>query len=192
MAGAPFPPIETPRLRLRAFTRGDVEAVYSYRRRDDVAQYLLDDALTHAMCADLVQLRVNQTSLQETGDRLVLAIERKSDGAMLGEVLLILRDVVSGQAEVGYVIHPDYQGLGYATEAARALMDWGFDTIGLHRIYARCHPDNVASWTVMERLGMRREAHFREHIRVKGRWDEELVYAVLRREWKHVPQGQAR
>jgi RimJ/RimL family protein N-acetyltransferase len=59
-----------------------------------------------------------------------------------------------------------------------------FDSAGVHRVYARCHALNDSSWRVMERLGMRREAHFREHVLVKGQWDEELVYALLEDEWR--------
>jgi RimJ/RimL family protein N-acetyltransferase len=103
---------------------------------------------------------------------------------VIGEVSLIWRSVTDGQGEVGYIFHPDAQHHGYATEAARALLHFGFGQVGLHRIYARCDARNEPSWRLMERLGMRREAHFRQHIRVKGRWDEELIYAVLASEWQ--------
>ncbi len=68
-------------------------------------------------------------------------------------------------------------------EAATALLGFGFRDVGLHRIYARCDARNVASARVMARLGMREEAHFREHMHVKGRWDEELICAILDRDW---------
>jgi RimJ/RimL family protein N-acetyltransferase len=59
----------------------------------------------------------------------------------------------------------------------------------MHRIYARCHARNMASWKVMERLAMRREAHFREHVLVKGAWDEEFIYAILEDEWRSGRDG---
>ena len=96
---------------------------------------------------------------------------------------LIWRSVADQQAEVGYIIHPEAQGQGVATEAARALLAFGFEDVGLHRIYARCDARNAASARVMQRLGMREEAHLREHAHFKGRWDEELIYAILDREW---------
>ena len=102
---------------------------------------------------------------------------------MIGEVSLILRHEVARQGEVGYIFHPDAHGQGYASEAARALLAFGFEVMGLHRIYARCDARNAASERVMQRLGMRKEAHFREHMQVKGSWDEELIYALLEGEY---------
>lgn len=177
-------PIETERLLLRPLTRGDVDAVHAYRSREDVTRFMFDFPMTREACAEAVQARVGMTSWAEEGDKLFLAVERRSDGAMMGEVVLILRSVPSQQAEVGYTFHPDFFGQGYATEASRKLVALAFEVAGVHRVYARCHPENEASWRVMERLGMRREAHFRGHNFVKGEWDEELVYAILEDEWR--------
>lgn len=183
MAYAPHYPIETDRLSLRPFTRGDVDAVFAYRQRDDVARYLFDEPMSRESCAEAVQARTTQTEFEEEGDKIFLAVERKEDLAMIGEVSLILRNEVARQAEIGYIFNPAFHGHGYATEAARALLQMGFAGAGLHRIYARCDARNEASWHLMERLGMRREAHFREHVLVKGVWDEELIYAMLEDEW---------
>ncbi len=180
---APDYPVETARLLLRPFRRGDVDAVYSYRSRPDVAQYLFDDGMTHEQCAEAVRARIGQVAFSEEGDKILLAVERKDDGRLVGEVSLIWRSVANRQAEVGYILHPDAHGQGLATEAARALLAFGFEVAGLHRVYARCDARNRASAGVMARLGMRQEAHFREHVQVKGRWDEEIVCAILESEW---------
>lgn len=177
-------PIETARLRLRPFTRGDVDAVFAYRQREDVARYLFDEPMTRESCAEAVQARVGQIGFEKEGDKIFLAVERLDDLAMIGEVSLILRSMEARQAEIGYIFNPDFHGRGYATEASRALLGLGFGQAGMHRIYARCDARNQASAKVMERLGMRREAHFREHLLVKGAWDEELVYALLENEWR--------
>jgi RimJ/RimL family protein N-acetyltransferase len=190
MAFAPDYPIETERLTLRPFTRGDVDAVFSYRGREDVCRFLFDEPMSRQSCAEAIQLRIGQLAFEEDGDRIVLAVERKSDGVLIGEVSLILRSSDSRQAEIGYIFHPDSHRQGYATEAARALMEVGFKGADLHRIYARCDARNTASARVMERLGMRREAHFRGHVLIKGRWDEEFIYALLEDEWR--AQGNAR
>lgn len=184
MGFCPELPIATPRLRLRAFTRGDVDAIFDYRSREDVALYLFDPPLSREQCALAIQQRVTQTRFDAEGDKIILAVERAEDGALVGELSLIWRSVEARQGEVGWIFHPAYQGHGYATEAARALVDMGFAGANLHRIFARCDVRNIASWRLMERLGMRREAHFREHGLFKGGWDEEFVYAVLRREWR--------
>lgn len=183
MVFVPNYPIETERLQLRPFTRGDVDAVYSYRSREDVCRFLFDEPMSRQTCAETIQARISQLGLEEEGDRIVLAVERKADGELIGEVSLIWRSVESRQAEIGYIFNPVAQGQGFASEAARALMDVGFAGAGMHRIYARCDARNAASARVMERLGMRREAHFRDHVLVKGKWDEEYIYAVIESEW---------
>ena len=86
--------------------------------------------------------------------------------------------------EIGWVFHPAYQGRGYATEAAQALLRYGFETLRFHRIVATCQPENPASFRVMEKLGMRREGHFRECILCPdGTWWDEYFYALLADEW---------
>ena len=180
---APDYPIITPRLRLRPFNRGDVDAVYSYRSREDVAHFLFDQPMNHAECAEAIRARASQIAFTAQGDKILLAVERIADDRLIGEVSLIWRSIADQQAEIGYILHPDVHGQGYATEAARALLAFGFEDIGLHRVYARCDAGNLASARVMVRLGMREEAHFREHARFKRRWDEELIYAILQHEW---------
>lgn len=184
MVYAPQFPIETQRLRLRPFTRGDVDAVFAYRQREDVAQFLFDGPMSHESVTEVVQMRVGQHEFAAEGDKIFLAAELKAPQRVIGEVSLILRDAPSRQAEIGYIFHPEVHGQGYATEAGRVLLQMGFEGAGMHRIYARCDARNDASRKVMERLGMRREAHFREHAFVKGAWDEEFVYALLEAEWR--------
>ncbi|MDR3471777.1 MAG: GNAT family protein [Devosia sp.] len=183
MRPSPELPIETERLILRPFSRGDVDAVYAYRQRQDVARFLFDNPMSRETCAEAVQERIRQVSLAEEDDRITLAVERREGGDLIGEITIIWRSVTDRQGEVGYILNPDFHGQGYATEAVRALVDLGFRDLDLHRIYARCNPANVASYKLMERLGMRREAHFREHRLVKGSWEDEYVYAILAAAW---------
>ena len=180
---APDYPIVTERLLLRPFSRRDVDAVYSYRSRADVSEYLFDPPMTYQECAEAVRARAGQIAFTGEGDKIVLAAERRDDVRLIGEVSLIWRSVPDLQGEVGYIFHPDAHGQGYASEAAGALLAFGFEVMGLHRIYARCDARNTASERVMQRLGMHKDAHFREHMQVKGRWDEELIYAVLEGEY---------
>jgi RimJ/RimL family protein N-acetyltransferase len=180
----PTLPIDALRLRLRPFTRGDVEAVYAYRSRENVTRYLYDDPMSREAVAEAIQARVGRDCFADEGDKIFLAVERMDDGAMMGETSLILRSAQSRQVEIGYIFHPDFHGRGYATEAARVLLDMAFAGAGAHRVFARCHAQNLASRRVMERIGMQVEAHFREHQFVKGRWDEELVCAILEDDWR--------
>lgn len=183
MTFQPDYPLTTERLRLRPFTRGDVDAVFAYRSREDVAQYLFDAPLSREECALAIQQRTLQLALDQDDDRIILAVETREDNVLVGEVSLILRSLEARQGELGWVFHPDHQGRGYATEASAHLLELAFGGADLHRVYARCDARNDGSWRLMERLGMRREAHFREHGLFKGGWDEEFYYAILRREW---------
>src|SRR5215217_825665 len=86
--------------------------------------------------------------------------------------------------EIGWVFDRANHGHGYATEAATALLQYGFEALRLHRIIATCQPENVASYRVMEKLGMRREAHFRRCIRrPNNAWWDEYFYTLLEEEW---------
>ena len=186
----PHFPIATERLRLRPFTRGDVDAVFAYRRREDVARFLFDVPLSRDECAQAIQQRIGQVALEAEGDKIVLGVELAQTGTLIGEVSLIWRSVEARQGEVGWIFDPAYQGQGYATEAANALLDLGFGPGDMHRIAARCDVRNDASWRLMVRLGMRREAHFRQHAIFKSEWDEEYIYAILWQEWQALRQLQ--
>ncbi len=176
-------PLLTQRLRLRPFTRGDVDAVFAYRSREDVARYLFDAPLSREECALAIQQRAVQLALDDEGDRIILGVELLDSCELVGEVSLIWRSAEARQGEVGWIFHPRFQGQGLASEAVARLFDLAFRTGDFHRIYARCDAANARSWRLMERLGMRREAHFREHGVFKGRWDEEFFYAILGRDW---------
>jgi [ribosomal protein S5]-alanine N-acetyltransferase len=88
------------------------------------------------------------------------------------------------QANIGYEIAPGYWGEGYASEAARVVVAFGFGELRLHRIWARCVAENVASYRVLEKTGMRREGRLREEEWMKGRWWDTLVYGILDHEWR--------
>ena len=112
-----------------------------------------------------------------------LAIERKKDCKAIGLLSLIRRDYKQGQ--IGWALGIRYRNSGYATEAAKALVEYGFGTLGLHRIYADTTGENAASWRVMERIGMIREACLREAEFRNGRWLDKLTYAIIQPEWRN-------
>ena len=87
-------------------------------------------------------------------------------------------------ARLWYVLHPSHRGLGLAHEAARTLLDFGFGTLGLHRVSAEVDPRNAPSIRVVERLGMRKEAHHLETWWLQGEWVDTVVFAILAREWQ--------
>jgi len=118
-----------------------------------------------------------------------LMVELKDESKVVGCVGTGVTNREQGQASIGWMLSCRYQGQGLATEAAQALLDLGFGSMGLHRIFARTGRANTRSWHLMERLGMRREAHFRQSHRVRGEWDDEFVYAILAEEWAQIRTG---
>jgi RimJ/RimL family protein N-acetyltransferase len=182
----PTYPIETKRLLLRPFEPGDAGAMYAYMSRDDVCRYLLHPPLTAGEVGE--RIGADRSELTEPGQSLLLAVVERDSGTLVGDVVLFWRSREHRAGEVGYVFNPDHGGRGYATEAGAAMLRLGFDELGLHRIEGRIDARNTASAKVLERLGMRREAHFVQNEFVKGEWADEVVYAVLAGEWRDPTQ----
>jgi len=113
------------------------------------------------------------------GDTLHLAEVRPDGGVPIGEVNLCWRSQVHRRGEIGFVLHPDHQGQGYATEAVHPLLRLGLEDLGLHRIAGRADERNSTSAAVLDRLEMRQEAHLRQNETVAGEWCDEGVYAML-------------
>ncbi|MFJ5589553.1 GNAT family N-acetyltransferase [Streptomyces noursei] len=177
-------PLRTERLDLRPVRHDDFDAIYAYQRRPEVCRYLYwgphDEAGSRASVAG----KVTRTTLRESGDFLQLAVVHHESGVLVGDVTFVYTHREHRQASIGYVFNPDHAGHGYATEASRALLALGFEELGLHRIQAELDGRNTASARLLERLGMRREAHLRENEFLDGEWADEVVYAMLAREWR--------
>ena len=175
--------LETARLRLRPFTTGDVDAVHAYHGLAEVARYQHWEPRSRDEVTEEVAKWAEGGWDRSAPEAIVIAVTLKDTGTLIGDMVLLFRDTAARQGEIGFTFNPVHGGKGYATEAARAVFRMGFGHFGLHRIFGRCDARNERSWLLMQRLGMRREAHFREHAIFKGEWDEELHYAVLAREW---------
>lgn len=176
-------PIRTERLLLRPYGRQDLEYLADVASRPEVVRYLYEEVRDRQEVSAELELRSRLRSIQKEGDRLLLVVQRREDRRVVGDVNLHFVSDRHRQGEVGWVFHPDHQGQGYATEAASEMLRLGFEGLDLHRIFARCDARNTGSVGVMERLGMRREAHFVENEFFKGEWADELVYAMLSSEW---------
>lgn len=181
-------PIVTDRLRLRPYHEGDLEALHGIQSLPEVVRYLYWGVRTPEQVREALALRLRQAGIAAEGDKLILAVERLDTGALIGDVNLVWVSREHRQGETGFVLHPAHHGRGFAREAAEVMLRLGFDDLGLHRIIGRCDGRNAASMRVMEKLGMRREAHFRQNEIVKGEWTDEVVYAMLSAEWRN-PAG---
>ena len=182
-------PLRTARLLLRPFTIDDLDALFDLQSRPEVTRYLLFDARDRGQVRTALEERIEAGRPGHHGGRLLLALAvvLPQTGAMIGDVVLFLESREHRQGEIGYIFHPEHGGRGYATEAARAMLRLGFEAYGLHRIIGRIDARNEPSAGVLERLGMRREAHYRQNELVKGEWTDEVVYAMLEDEWRSGP-----
>lgn len=176
----------TARLDLRPHTLENYDALHDLHSRDDVTRYLPWSA-RDADASRAALRRHLDPRLDRDDDAITLAAHDRESGRLVGELTLFLRSTEHRGGEVGYVIHPDFQGRGLATEGAAAMLQIGFEVMRMHRVVARIDSRNHASAAVLERLGMRREAVLVENEWFKGEWGTEVDYAILEREWAGRP-----
>lgn len=179
----PCSPIETKRLLLRPFENSDLDQVMDYYTLPAVQRYLDAKGRDRSECMAAIETMSKHRRFNRPGDVVSLAITRRGDGSLVGQISLQWTDATAGQAEIRFVINPDFRGQGFCTEAIQAVLDVAFDETGFHRVFVRCGAKNRGSAQMLKSLGMRLEAHYREHALFQGEWDEELHFAILDREW---------
>jgi RimJ/RimL family protein N-acetyltransferase len=177
-----FQPLCTERLILRRFGESDVEPFMAYRFDPEVARFQTWDACTRQQALGFIR---EQQSVQPgiPGIWFQYAIALKNSGALIGDCGLFTHHDDRQQADIGYTLAREFQGQGYATEAVSRILDFAFGELTMHRIVAMVDCENRASVALLERLGMRREAHFIQNFWFKGRWGDEYWYAMLGDEW---------
>jgi RimJ/RimL family protein N-acetyltransferase len=176
--------LKTDRLILRPFERSDLDEVLAYYSLPEVQRYLDWKARDKSEAKAAFEAMRKQKRLTRPGEILTLAIVRKTDGAVMGHVSLRWTDATAGQGEIRFAIAPVFRRHGYCREAVRAVMDLAFGKYRLHRVFAVTAGNNEGSARLLKSLGMRLEAHYREHALFQGEWDEELHFAILSREWQ--------
>jgi len=186
---SPSWPIRTERLVLRPFTTDDLESLHAIHSDEGVARWLYNDPRSRGETRELLGHKVGGASVRAEGEWLSAAAVLGETGELVADIALLWASEAHRQGELGFVVHPAHQGRGYATEASRPLLAFAFETLGLHRVVGRLEPRNAGSARVLEKLGMRREAHLVENEWVKGEWQSELVYAILAREWRDGSAG---
>lgn len=178
-------PLRTERLTLRRATVDDLAQIWRYWQHEEVTRWVTSAPPSLEAYRDRVL----------DHDILPIIVVAELDGRVVADMILRVEDAwaqaevrsqaAGVQAEVGYVLDPALAGRGYATEAVTALVDACFDQLGLRRVFAHCFADNEPSWRLMERIGMRREAHtVKESLHRSGAWLDGLSYAVLAEEWR--------
>lgn len=171
--------IDTARLFIRPFEAQDGNALYEYLSKPDIYQFEPGEPVTLKEAKELALERSQGTDFY--------AVILKDKSKLVGH--LYFSQILPNRIftwELGYIFNPLYHLQGYATEAAIALVQYGFDNLSVHRVVAYCNPENIASVRVLEKIGMRREGHFRKnmffHESASGTplWNDTFVYAILR------------
>src|SRR3974390_2016501 len=190
----PSYPVSTARLRLRPLVPADVDSLVAYRSRPEVCRYVPFEPMDRDTVADRVARQWARQEIVAEGDALFLGVEVASLGQVVGDLMLSFTSAEHRGGEVGWVLHPDHSGRGYATEAAHAVLHLAFDELGLHRVVARVDVRNDPSLRLAARLGLRREAHLVANEWFKGEWSDEIDFALLEEEWQaeHQPGGPPR
>jgi RimJ/RimL family protein N-acetyltransferase len=178
-------PLETGRLILRRYRDEDVCDIVEFGSDPSVAVHL--NGFPESTVEGVKKyIKVQQTYQPgEFGKCFDLAVELKAENKVIGLISLICHE--HSQGEIGFALGDSYQRKGLASEAVRAAMSFGFDVLCLQRIYAQTERQNLAAWMLMERLGMRREAHFRHYRRRDGEWRDTYIYALILDEWGGTP-----
>jgi len=181
--------LATDRLILRDFVYSDWEAMLAYESKPLYLRYYDFDHVTPEGVQEFLGWFIAQQS-DNPRYKYHMAVTLKADGRLIGNCNIRKVSADSTQANIGYEFDPDHWGKGYATEAARAVAQYGFDVMKVHRIWADCVADNTGSIRVLTKLGMRQEAHLGETQYYKGRWWDELIFAVLEDEWRVNQRGE--
>ena len=171
---------------LREFTSGDLADSLRIVGDDEVTSWLSFDSRNEDQARTMLDGIVARAR-QEARAEYYLAVALPADSAVIGFARLGLAGVRA--AKLGFAIRHSDWGRGYATDAARTLITFGFGELGLHRISAAAGPDNAASVAVIKRLGMTYEGRIRDHVFTDGAWRDSLLYSLLAGEW--VPGQQA-
>ncbi len=173
-----FPTLVTERLTLRQFTFQDAPRVRQLAGDFHVADTTLN--IPHPYPEGAAEEWINHHQVSwDAGVALTLAIVRQSDGELMGAISLGIR-AEQERAEMGYWLGVSFWNQGYTTEAARALLRYGFNTLGLHRIYAQHFARNLASGRVMQKAGMKYEGCLRGHLLKEGQFEDVKIYGMLR------------
>jgi RimJ/RimL family protein N-acetyltransferase len=176
-------PLVTERLVLRSFERRDLDDLAVIFQDESVNRYLYSAPRTREQTREALDKRIAEDSATQIENVLLVAVELRDTGRLIGDFMLRWHDDEHHQGEMGGSLNPEFHGRGYAPEIYGALLELAFNRFELHRVVGRCDGRNARSVRSLEKAGLRQEAHFIENEFVKGEWTDEIVLAILRRDW---------
>ncbi len=169
--------LETSRLILRDFKESDWQAVHTYSSVLDIVRYMDWGPNTEQETKSFIE-RTLQSQKQLPRTDFDCAIILKQTDQLIGSTGIRISDSSNQSGDFGYILHPNYWGQGLATEAAKKLVEFGQNTLKLHRIWATCRPENSASMRVLEKAGLKREGLLRDNKKLRGQWVSSYLYAI--------------
>ena len=173
---------QTERLIARRFGPRDLEPFVAMRADPEIARYQNWDAFTQAHGREFLAWLAPRSPGDEGWFQ--FALEERAGAHFIGDCGLKIAEVDSRLAQIGYTVARQYWRRGYASEAVRGLIAYAMTAFPIHRISASVDPLNEPSVRVLEKAGLRKEAHFRQSEWFKGRWADDAIYAILREEWR--------
>ncbi|MBR8535187.1 GNAT family N-acetyltransferase [Carboxylicivirga sediminis] len=176
--------LKTERLIIRPIEANDASALFKYRSDKEANKYQGWIPETIKDAEAFISKVAKQPNVPETWFQLVL-IEPATQ-QIIGDIGLHFLDSDNLQVELGCTLDKEYQGNGFATEALETMIDYLFNHLSKHRIITSIDPFNSSSIKLVERLGFRKEAHFVQSLLINGQWVDDLVYAVLKKDWKTI------
>jgi RimJ/RimL family protein N-acetyltransferase len=171
------------RVRLREVSGEDALAALGFAADPEFFRYLPFEPVPDAPAEAEFLGRLTTEAAAKPRRQYHLGIVWSATDQLVGMGRLGISEPEHLVGDIGYGVRRDHQGRGIATESAALLLDFGFRDLGLHRIFAYHHPDNLASQRVLGKLGMQREGRLRENLLAHGTWRDSIVWAILDREW---------
>ena len=173
----PFPILTTDRLVLRSLTKEDEEDFFNLRQIDSIGEFINRAPLkTRQEIKEKIAFLLDGTANNKW---ITWMITQKGSNQMIGSICLWNIDPENYRAEIGYELHPNFQGLGIMGESVKAVLQYGFNEMGLHSVEGSTMPSNIQSIKVMERAGFVREAYFKEVEFFEGKFWDRVVYSKL-------------
>ncbi len=180
-----FEPIVTDRLTLRCLEIRDSETVFGYRSKPEVSRYQNWEPESPGEIGSFIE-NLSEIGPDTPGKWFQLGIVLSESGELIGDCGIHVSAQDPSQVEVGITLSPRFHRRGLASEALTAVLGFLFTRLDKHRVYGSVDPGNTASLALLRRVGMRKEAHFVESLRFKGAWADDVIYAMLKREWLEI------
>jgi len=176
-----FPILTTKRLYLREINVTDLNRMYTILSREDVTRYYGLDAVKNS--SEVMELIHYFREMYDTKKGIRWGIINKQTNQLIGSCGFNAYQERNKRAEIGYELHPESWGVGYAAEAVKALLTYGFDTLQLNRIGAIVYPENLPSQKLLEKVGFTKEGFLRDYLIQGDTSHSTFVYSILRNEW---------